>query len=394
MATFQGGVFSKALKNDRAAAEISVDSSRVRATTTSGEVFSLHVAGLQLELGGASGKMIFCRHQIEPEVTLFCEAPGFFEALRDNTGGQLQSQVDAIAAQQKGNRQKSFLAFGVVIAIVVALFFGFSMLVSNTVDMIPYSVDESIGELASGQMISGMGTEVKDPVVNRAIQQIVDRLAPHSSLEGVTYDLKVIENDMVNAFALPGGYMVVFTGLIDKSDRYEEVAAVIGHEMAHVTQRHGLRRIVGSVGIIAAVQLVLGDISGAAVAFQELFTMAAINGYSRDQESEADAEGVRMLHAAGIDPTGAVTFFEKMHEDASDLEKSGALDWISTHPDHLERIDDLNAHINGLGPFEARPLELEWDKVKTILRPSDTSDNDKDKDKDQESPATQGEETK
>ena len=111
--------------------------------------------------------------------------------------------------------------------------------------------------------------------------------------------IQVVDAPQINAFALPGGQIVVYTGLLRKAARPEQVAGVIAHEMAHVTLRHGLRGIAKQVGVLVGVQVLTGDLSGLAA---QVATAAISNAYSRDAEREADAEGARMLAAAGIDP--------------------------------------------------------------------------------------------
>jgi len=363
-----GGVFAPDLSSGRGPADVTVTVNGVYATASTGEVFSLSFECMTLERGGASGKMIFCRVPDQPEVCVYTEAPGFVEALGLHGGAQLTGQIAAIAARsRRGRRHIAALWLGFV-ALCVGAWFGFSALVGGAMGLIPFAVDEAIGEMASEHMTSQLGGPVVDvPEVTEALEKIVARLAPEASREGVEFSLRVVRSDAVNAFALPGGQMAVFTGLIDASDSYEEVAAVMGHEMAHVTQRHGVRRIVQSLGIVAVAQLVFGDVGGAVGAIEELFTLAAINGYSRDQESEADAEGVRMMHAAGLDPTAAARFFQILKDEHAGIDTGGLLSWMSTHPEHEERIDAVHALAKHLGPAEERPLDIDWAAVKASL---------------------------
>ena len=97
------------------------------------------------------------------------------------------------------------------------------------------------------------------------------------------------------------------------------------------------------VGLAVAVNLLLGDTQGLIAVGSELFQVASINSYSRDQEAAADAEAVRMLHAAGIDPLALTGFFETLHKEHGDL--PGLASWISTHPQHQERIDAVRDQV-------------------------------------------------
>jgi predicted Zn-dependent protease len=205
------------------------------------------------------------------------------------------------------------------------------------------------------------GPEVHDPVIVTAIQRIVDRLAPHAAIDGLEFDIHVIESPMVNAFCLPGGTIVVYTGLIAEAGDAEQVAGVIAHEIAHATLRHGMERVSQSLGLTAAVQLILGDVAGLGAAGAELFKFATINSYSRDQEAAADAEGARMLYAAKIDPTALARFFETLKNQEGDL--PGVVSWISTHPQHDERIAAVEAQADALAPQAFEPLDIDWHEV-------------------------------
>jgi len=190
---------------------------------------------------------------------------------------------------------------------------------------------------------------------------MIDRLAPHAATKGLTFDVHVFQSPMVNAFALPGGKIVVFTGLIDKADSPEQVAGVLGHEMAHATLRHGLERIGQSLGMATAVTLLIGNTEGLVAAGADLFRLASVNSYGRAQESAADAEGVRMLNEAGIDPSGLPKFFEILKHEEGDI--PDAISWISTHPQHEDRIKALEKQISTLPACVPVPLELDWSDI-------------------------------
>jgi predicted Zn-dependent protease len=217
------------------------------------------------------------------------------------------------------------------------------------------------------------GPELNDVLVVGAMQSIVDRLAPHAAIDGLKFKVHVVDSPVVNAFALPGGTMVVFTGLIENAKNADQVAAVLGHEMAHATLRHGLQRISHSIGIWAAVTLLVGDASGLFAAGADLVQLATLNSYSREQENAADEEGIRMLHAAAIDPTSMAQFFQLLEQQHGDL--PGMLAWISTHPDHAARIENVQSRVASLPPREYQPLEIDWEQVQDRVRNSDSNQN-------------------
>lgn len=360
---FSGGVFSQELPHGRSGASIQLDRDRIVARTDENRQFSLPYSDCRLSIGGASGRMVFCRSS-DRELTIFCEDKRFVRALEQESGGLLLQELANMRQVQRSDRSSSrrwgtVVLIGLIITLVLG-YFAVRHGATLAARSLPISVDERIGKLAMSQMDFG-GPEIHDPVIEDAIQQIVDRLAPHAAVKGFEFDVHIVRSDQINAFALPGGPIVVYTGLIDASDTPEQVAGVLGHEMAHVTLRHSMERIGQSLGIAAAIDLMIGNVEGIIAAGVGLFELASVNHYGRGQESAADAEGLRMLHAAKIDPQGLPKFFETLKEEHDDV--PGVLAWISTHPDHDTRITSLNAQIATLPAVQYEPLKIDWKKV-------------------------------
>jgi Zn-dependent protease with chaperone function len=365
--SFSGGVFNDAIEGGRAGAEIELQHDRVVATTTDDQQFAVRYDDCQIEVGGFNGRMVFCRNS-DRSLTIFCDHKKFATALAWSSGGLLDEQLQVQHQQKRSqSRRGRWVGLACVVFIAVALYgayFGIRVAADAAVQAVPISVDQQIGKHAFSSMDVG-GPEVDDPVVTAAIQQIVTRLAPHAAVQGLSFDVHVVDSPELNAFALPGGTIVVYTGLIASADHPDEVAGVIAHEMAHATMRHGLRQISRSLGLAAAVNVVIGDVEGIVVAGAEMFQLATINSYSRGQENEADAEGVRMLHAAGIDPRGLAQFFETMKEETGDL--PSGLSWISTHPEHDARIANVRGLVAELSPRDYKPIDVDWGAVQQRL---------------------------
>lgn len=360
---FSGGVFSDTIDGGRAGAEIDLSPQGISARTPDGDRFVIPFRECQLEIGGFSGRMVFCRNE-DRSLTIFCEDRQFPSALSTASAGILDQQLgDKLKERRSESRRGTLIGTAVLIGILLLLvggYFGIRVGARAAVRAVPVSVDKQIGSVAFESMDLG-GPEVTDPVVVGAMQSMVDRLAPHAALDGMEFEVHVIDSPMVNAFALPGGQMVVFSGLIGQADDPDQVAGILGHEMAHVTLRHGLHRIGQTLGLAAAVNLLLGDTQGLAAAGAELFQLASINSYSRDQENAADEEGVRMLHAAGIDPIPLTEFFETLKEEHGDL--PGVVSWISTHPQHEERIAAIKAQLAALPKQDYEPMDIDWEEV-------------------------------
>ena len=159
---------------------------------------------------------------------------------------------------------------------------------------------------------------------------------------GIKFTFKVVDDpNTVNAFAMPGGYIYVYTGLLKKSENEAEVMAVMAHEVAHVTRRHIAQRLVATHGLQSLLSVALGENPGLV---SEIATGVIANGYllkhSRDAETDADAVGIEYTVDANYSPQGYVTFFDKLAADAAAVPA-----FLSTHPDPKGRANAARAYI-------------------------------------------------
>jgi beta-barrel assembly-enhancing protease len=182
---------------------------------------------------------------------------------------------------------------------------------------------------------------VDDPVVTEYINRVGQNIVLHSDAK-IPFTIKVIDSDEVNAFALPGGFFFVNRGLILAADNESELAGVMAHEIAHVAARHAMENQgKGSLiqyGLLAGI-LMTGGIGGAVLQNTAGLTqMLAFFKFSRGAEEEADRLGVQYLYAAGYDPRGMSTMFEKLA--SQNKKKPGTLAKLFTsHPQSLDRRD-------------------------------------------------------
>ena len=185
-----------------------------------------------------------------------------------------------------------------------------------------------------------------NPVENERVRRIGRRIAEAvgSALPGAVWEFVVFDApDTVNAFALPGGKVGVYSGLLNLATADDEIAIIMGHEIGHVTARHGAERM--SEGVLVAMGGLVLDASTQGKKNHDLllagYGLAAGGGmlaFSRAHESEADYIGIRYAAKAGYNPMAAITFWQKM-EKAGKGRKVPAL--LSTHPSHERRIADL-----------------------------------------------------
>lgn len=254
----------------------------------------------------------------------------------------------------------------VVIALVAAVALGAGIYLiaipaaaTFAAERVPVSWEEQLGEVVVGSL-----TESKPVCTNaevaRAVDDIVARLAATVPDNPYTFRVSVVRQDVLNAFAAPGGHIVVFSGLLRRTDRPEELAGVLAHEMSHVLKRHGTKSLFHDVSTSIFFSAIAGDASGAMrMVLDSAKTLGRLR-YSRQAETEADVAGIRMLAAAHIDPRGMLSFFEKLQKREPDADRA-VLAYLSTHPLTGERIATLKAtDALARGPFKPLPMRTRW----------------------------------
>lgn len=206
----------------------------------------------------------------------------------------------------------------------------------------------------------------QNPERQRAIDDVLARLTQAQG-EG-PYRLRVAVADRadVNALALPGGQIVILKGLLEMTDSPEMLAGVLAHEVQHVVQRHTTRAIIQHASTGLMVAAIAGDVSGIVTfALEGARVVGALN-YSRRAEEEADAEGMRLLLQARIDPAGMIAFFEQTLHPLERANPSGVWRYFSTHPLSQERVGALRAMARRAGPPVKLLPDRDWKDVKRI----------------------------
>ena len=203
-----------------------------------------------------------------------------------------------------------------------------------------YSLDKEVGlGKQMAQEVERQAKIVDDPIIAEYVNRVGQNLVRNSDAK-VPFTIKVLDSEEVNAFALPGGFFFVNTGLILKAETEAELAGVMGHEIAHVAARHGTRQATrGDIAQIATIPLIfLGGWTGYAI--RQGASLAIPMGFltfSRQFEKEADYLGLQYMYKAGYDPTAFVDFFEKI--ESLEKKKPGSISKVfSTHPMTDDRI--------------------------------------------------------
>ena len=234
-----------------------------------------------------------------------------------------------------------------------------------------YSIEREI-RIGKGlaQEVEQSAKLLQDPVVNEYVNRIGQNLVRNSDAR-VPFTIKVIDSDEINAFALPGGFFYVNTGLILAADEESELAGVMAHEIAHVAARHATRQVTRSQWAnIATLPLIFvgGGIGYAARSAVGIGLPLTFMSFSRGFESEADFLGLQYMYKTGYDPQSSISFFEKIQ--AKEKKQPGTIaKAFSTHPQTPDRIAKVQHEIATILPSREQYLVTtsEFDEVKARL---------------------------
>jgi predicted Zn-dependent protease len=237
-----------------------------------------------------------------------------------------------------------------------------------------YSLEREIAlgkQLA--QQVERSAKLIDDPVVNEYVNRVGQNLVRNSDAQ-VPFTIKVIDSDQINAFALPGGFFYVNSGLLLHADEESELAGVMAHEIAHVCARHGTRNATkGQIMEWATIPLILlgpGGWAGYGI-YQGLNLVIPLTylRFSRASEAEADYLGLQYMYKAGYDPNSFVTFFEKVQ--AEERKRPGTIPKIfATHPPTPDRIESAQKEIATILPAHEQYIvsTSDFDSVKKRLQ--------------------------
>lgn len=306
---------------------------------------------VRLERGGQLPEVLLIRdaafltalHRVAPETAGRFHDPG---------GRKLRVALTALAA------------LAVIGATAALYFWGIPGMASVVAPRVPPSWEERLGRAVS-EHLAPEARRCSETTRAQAIREIADGVLSGVPEAPYTFRVMVVDNPSVNALAAPGGYVVVFRGLLERTETAEELAGVLAHEFQHILLRHSTHALLrhASTGLLLAA--VTGDITGPMAYGLESARILGELRYSRLDEEEADRAGFRMLADAGVDTAGMVAFFERLT-----TERPAALTlppYLSTHPDAKRRLERLRS----LG---ARPLPVttrllpgaDWRDIRSI----------------------------
>jgi len=238
---------------------------------------------------------------------------------------------------------------------------GIPALASFITPRIPVAWEEQLGQSVVHHLALPE-KQCRDSARAQKVEEIVTRLASTVPEAPYSFRVMVVNHPSINAFAAPGGTMVVFQGLLENTHTPEELAGVLAHEMQHILRRHATRALLQQVSMKVLLAAAVGDAKGLSYGLEGAQMLGMLR-YNRQSEEEADREAIRMLIAAGIDPRGLPAFFQTIQKDS---EKSVQIPaYLSTHPDLQDRIRRLTTLVASAPASSPRLLpDYDWKDIR------------------------------
>lgn len=226
----------------------------------------------------------------------------------------------------------AFLIFGLII---VAYVFFVPFVAEKAVRLIPESFDSHLGS-------AFMMDYLTQNSVDSAKTIVLNEFAAHLDLRNTReLHFSVVDSDIVNAFALPDGNIVIYTALLDKMESYEELAGLIGHEVIHINNRHSIKMLCRNLAGYVFISAILTDVNGIMAIITENAHNLNTLSYSRKFEQEADEEGTALMIHNKIDPRAMLQLFSRLKSDKDDVFP----EFMSSHPATDERIKYIDEYI-------------------------------------------------
>jgi predicted Zn-dependent protease len=273
----------------------------------------------------------------------------------------------------RGRRlQLTVLAGLTVVAVVAAIYlWGIPVAAEVVTARVPISWEESLGRSVVDSLVPPERRCLTE-AGQRALDELVATLVAAAPRSGYTFHAQVADMKIVNAFAVPGGYIVVLRGLLEEMRTPEELAGVLAHEIQHVLRRHSTKALVQHISTGLLLTAVSGDVSGMMAYGLEGARVLGQLRYGRAAEEEADALGMQLIIAAGLDPRGMLDFFEATQKEEG--KRGGRPVYLSSHPGAADRIARLTRLAQGAPPPRRPALgQAEWASLRAICaRPGET----------------------
>lgn len=337
----------------------------IASTVAEGDTVRLPLEALTPRYGGFNREQVYFDWESpQGESCSVCFSATDAQQLMEKAQPAAIQQYQHVHREQTQRKHRSNIGLGMLALYLVLPFLLLLVLLWKShqiaawiADYIPIEQEQLLGEMVFNSATDGVKLR-QTGYDYEVLKSIGERLTKGSVYH---YQWYIADTEEVNAFAIPGGYVVANTGLLKLADSAEEVAGVIAHEVQHVEQRHSLENIIYDLGWQASLALIVGDASSLWVT-QALTELSGLK-FSRELEADADLKGLDALHRAGIAPQGLASFFEKLaKEEGADIPS-----FLSTHPASDQRSEVLKKAIEQREGWTNIALPYDWTQVQAAI---------------------------
>ncbi|WP_317900133.1 M48 family metallopeptidase [Aurantibacillus circumpalustris] len=306
-----------------------------------------------------NGSHIIIKYGEYPHHTLECNGEVAKEIYRIWSGNHFIRKAEGLTFSSKRVMVISLIVLFIALG-VFTLFYVLPWAGEKAANLIPISTEVQLGE-SIGEMYA------KESDMNDSANYYMHQFVKQLELDD-TYkiDVKVVQSEDINAFALPGGKIFVYSGIIEKMENYEELVALLGHEVTHVLNRHSLKNICRSAATSIVVASLFGDVTGIGAGILSQAEQFKQLDYSRDLETEADNNGLQIMVENKVNPQGMLDLLRLLKEEGTEMPKF--MKYLSTHPDTDSRISNIlnNPELKNEFPENEKLKEL-FIKVKGCI---------------------------
>ena len=294
--------------------------------TTAGEHIYWDIKAVSFSKRGTA---LNIEHGNDPIQNITISDVGFINSLIALKSSANKNWYDILIAQG----MKMYLVIAVLILALIGLSYGYFIpwVAEKSVALIPESYDDKLGEIFFSQ-------NVRWSSIDSSKTEALNLFAAELRLNN-TKKLKftVIDSEIVNAYALPDGNIVVYTGILDSMENYDELVGLIGHEASHVNNRHSMKMMCRNLSGYLFISAILGDVNGILATIGDNVNTLQSLSFSREFEHQADSDGYKILLQNRVDPHGMSNLFKRLDDDSSYVPE-----FLSSHPITKERLQFID----------------------------------------------------
>lgn len=358
---FTGGIYIDQSDPVRESGEIIIQETLIIFSNQNREV-RFSIDNLNIRFGGTAKRIAYLSDMARSGTTLHITD---FEILKHEAFAGHAAARNVLGERKKHHSSLVFVFLALAALVLIPSYLVFierTILAGIIADRVPIEAEETLGDYVFDLQFGSKDAFITDPEIVEGLNILMAPLLDAVKDSGYNFRVHIMKDETANAFALPGGNIIVLTGLIEQSERPEELLGVLAHEMAHVTRRHSLKQMISEFSGYVLLNIIASGAGDLVFAVGDNARALLSKEFSRRQEQDADEVGFEYLMKAGISPKGLITFFEKLQEEEA-ITDTKLLTLISTHPASEDRIDNLNQML-GESRYQFEAIEFSYEDFK------------------------------